>query len=171
MFYDNALVLSSAQSITTSAASTNLYDVTGAGSGNEPAMINGTTKFGADINTGDGVAHPCLVVTIGANGTGTGTIAIAIQAAPDNGSNSPGTYQTLASTQAYVGTALDAGDVIVLPIPPYASIKGAMGTPRFYRAYYTQTGDGACTSVTAAILLNPATGYEGTQYSNNFVSA
>lgn len=170
MFYDNALLLSSAQAITTTAASSNLYDVTGAGSGNAPAMICGQTKFGADISASDGPARPSAVFTVTTNGTGTGTIAIAVQAAPDDGSDSPGTYVTLSQTEAYVGTTLDVGDVIVLPIPPYNKIKGAMGKPRFYRFYYTQTGDGAV-SLTGAILLNPATGYEGTQYSNNFVSA
>lgn len=171
-FYDASLVLASAQNINTTEAGDTIYDVTGAGSGNAPAMSFGNATLpGADINSGDGMFHPGLFVKIGANGTGTGTIAIAIQAAPDNGSNAPGTYKTLASTAAIVGTDLDAGDVFFLPLPPYNAIKNAMGVPRFYRAYFTQTGDGACSSVTAILMSNPPTGFEGTQYANNFESA
>mgnify|MGYP001593995527 FL=1 len=171
MFYDAPLVLSSAQPITTTAASTNLYDVTGAGSGVAPTMTFGNGDIGFDIAGGvNGIAHPTAYWTVTTNGTGTGTIAFAVQAAPDNGSNAPGTYTTLAQTEAYIGTTLDVGDVIELPIPPYNKIKAGMGVPRFYRFEYIQTGDGAV-SVTGAIVINPQTGYEVTQYGNNFASA
>lgn len=173
-FYDNVTngpgILSSAQAITTSAASSNLYDVTGAGSGTAPSMTFGNGDNGFDIAGGSGSTRPTAYWTVTTNGTGTGTIAFAVQAAPDNGSNAPGTYTTLAQTEAYVGTTLDVGDVIELPIPPYNKIKAGMGVPRFYRFYYTQTGDGAV-SVTGFIGVNFPTGYEGTQYGNNFASA
>ncbi len=169
-FYDNTLVLSNAQAITTTAASTVIYDVTGAGSGNAPKMTFGTTSndIGADIGAGQGI-EPGVLFTVTTAGTGTGTITASIQAAPDNGSNAPGTYRTLSSTAAYVGTDLDVGDQIWLPIPPYALIEPGMGVPRFYRINYTQTGDGAV-SLTAAILMNPPLGYVGTQYGGNFVA-
>lgn len=171
MFYDAPLVLSTAQAITTTAASSVIYDVTGAGSGTAPSMTFGNGDIGFDIAGGvDGMAHPAAYFTVTTNGTGTGTITFQVQAAPDNGSNAPGSYVTLASSAAYVGTALDVGDVIVIPIPPYNSIKVGMGVPRFYRFNYVQTGDGAV-SVTGVIVINPQTGYEVTQYGNNFASA
>lgn len=171
MFYDAPLVLSTAQAITTTAASSVIYDVTGAGSGNAPSMTFGNGDIGFDIAGGiDGMAHPTAYWTVTTAGTGTGTITFAVEAAPDNGSNAPGSYVTLARTKAYTGTDLDVGDIIPLPIPPYNSIKAGMGVPRFYRFNYTQTGDGAV-SVTGIILINPQTGYELTQYGNNFTSA
>lgn len=170
MYYDSPLVLSSAQAITTTAASSVIYDVTGAGSGNAPSMTFGNGDIGFDIGSGMGTTHPTAYWTVTTNGTGTGTITFQVQAAPDNGSNAPGSYVTLAATTAYVGTALDVGDVIELPIPPYNSIKAAMGVPRFYRFNYVQTGDGAV-SVTGIITAAQSTGYESTQYGNNFVSA
>lgn len=169
-FFDQTLLLSSAQAITTSAASTNLYDVTGAGSGVAPSMTFGiTTHPGSDIGTGDGVASPVAYFTVTTNGTGTGTVAFGIEAALDNGSNAPGTYVRLSTSKAYVGTDLDVGNVVVLPIPPFAQIAPGMGVPRFYRFFYDQTGNGAV-SVTAGIILNPPLGFVSTQYPPNFVS-
>lgn len=170
-FLDNTLLLSNAQAITTTAASTVIYDVTGAGSGNAPAMTFGTSSndVGADIGVGQGAAEPGVLFTVTTNGTGTGTITFQIQAAP-NSANSPGSYVTLSSSAAFVGTDLDVGDQIWLPIPPFALIEPGMTVPRFYRANYVQTGDGAV-SVTAAILMNPPLGYISTQYGGNFVAA
>ncbi len=172
-FFDQTLLLSSAQAITTTAASTNVYDITGAGVGNAPSMVFGrnpttgaATLPGADIGTGDGTAIPYAVFTITTAGTGTGTIAFAVQAAPDSGSNTEGTYVTLAQSAAYVGTTLTAGKQIFLAIPP---IPTGMALPRFYRFDYIQTGNGAC-SVTAGILLNPPVGVVSTQYPPNFVA-
>lgn len=170
-FYDSTLLLSNAQAITTSAASTVIYDVTGAGSGVAPSMTFGTntTTYGFDIGSGDGSSVPVAVFTVTTTGTGTGTVAFGIEAAP-NSSNSPGTYRRLATSAAYVGTALLAGNQIIIPIPPYAQIAPGEGLPRFYRFYYDQTGNGAV-SVTGAILINPPEGYVSTQYASNFTAA
>lgn len=175
-FFDNSLLLSNAQAITTTAASTSLYDVTGAGSGNAPSMIFGLNPStgaaalpGADIGTGDGIVQPVAFFTVTTLGTGAGTVTFAVQAAPDNGSNSPGTYVTLASSGAYVGTTLLKGNQIILPIPPFAQIAPGMGTPRFYRFNYTVSGS-ATVSVTAGILLNPPAGFVSTQYPPNYIS-
>lgn len=176
-FYDLPLQLSTAQAITTSAASTLIYDVTGAGSGVAPSMTfgqNGLTGAaalpGADIGAGDGSAVPEAQFIVTTDGTGTGTVAFGIEAAIDNGSNSPGTYVRLATSKAYVGTALDAGEKVTITIPPFGLEENAQGKPRFYRFYYDQTGDGAV-SVTAMILLNPPVGRGGINYSANFASA
>lgn len=169
-FFDATLKLSAAQAVTTTAASTTIYDVAGVGSGTAPAMVWGTsTSFGADIGTGDGVASPVAYFSIGVNGTGAGTISFAVQAAPDNGSNAPGTYVDLVISKAWTGTDLDVGNVIVLPIPPFAQVAPSMGLPRFYRFYYTVAGS-ATVTVTAGILLNPPLGYVSTQYPPNFLS-
>lgn len=173
-FFDNALLLSNAQAITTTAASTNVYDITGAGAGNAPSMTFGTgNAVGADIGLGDGteVVHAFFLITT--TGTGAGTITFQVQAAPASGNNA-GTYVTLAASQAFVGTTLVAGDVIDLPVPPYASaaaqIGPAMGQPRFYRLNYVVSGSATC-SVTAYIGINPPLGYISTQIGNNFTAA
>lgn len=169
-FYDNSLQLSTAQNVTTSAASTLTYDVTGAGAGNAPSMVFGqTSKPGADIASGQGAATPVALFTVTTTGTGTGTIAFGIEAAPDDGSNNAGSYVRLSTSKAYVGTALLKGNVIALPIPPFAQIAPSMGVPRFYRFYYDQTGDGAV-HVSAGILINPPLGYVSTQYPENLVA-
>lgn len=174
-FYDNVTngpgVLSSAQAITTSAASTNVYDVTGAGVGTAPNQSFGNGPVGFDIAAGvDGIARPTAYFTITTTGTGTGTITFKVQAAPVAASNTEGTYVDVGASSAYVGTTLIAGNTIIVPITPYNQIASAMGQPRFYRLYYTQTGNGAC-SVTGFIAINLPTGYEGTQHGNNFTSA
>ena len=178
-FLDGTLLLSNAQAITTTAPSTVIYDISGAGAGNAVNQVFGQTGTGAaspaglDIGTGDGMetVHAFFLVTT--TGTGTGTITFQVQAAPASG-NSAGTYVTLAASQAFVGTTLLAGEVIDLPIPPYASAAAAIGPgmanlPRFYRMNYVQTGNGAV-SVTAYIGINPPLGYVSTQLPNNFVS-
>ncbi len=169
-FVDSLLQLSNAQSITTAAASTLVYDVTGAGVGNAPSMTFGTntTNYGVDIGNSQTPASPCALFTVTTAGTGTGTVAFGIEAAL-NSSNSEGTYIRLATTKAWVGTTLLAGNSIILPIPPWAQIGPAMHLPRFYRFYYDQTGDGAV-HVSAFILLNPPAGYVSTQIASNFVA-
>lgn len=169
--FNSGTNFSTAQAITTTAASTNVFDVTGAGAGNAPAMIgaNGVnTALGIDIGAGDGVAVPEVLAIVTTTGTGTGTVSISIQAAPDNGSYSPGTYVTLATSAAFVGTALVAGTEIKIPVPPVPSTF--TGLPRFYRLNYTQTGDGAA-SFTANLLLNAPDLKQSQKYGNNFTVA
>lgn len=170
-FIDNPLLLSNAQAISASAASTNIYDVTGAGSGNAPGVTFGTgNPIFVDIGAGDGVVRPVASFTVTTTGTGTGTIAIAVEAAPDNGSNAPGTYQILTETQPFTGTALVAGEQINLGIPPAPILQnGTQLLPRFYRFYYTVSGT-ATVSLSGAIQLNPTTGLTSLQIGNNFTS-
>ena len=148
-------ILSAAQAITASAASTNILDVTGAGSGNAPNMIGNAglaTNLGTDLGNGQTVARPGVLFIVTTAGTGTGTVAFGIEAAPDNGSYSPGTYTRLTTSAAAVGTTLVLGAQIWLPLPPIPSIF--TGLPRFYRGYYDQTGNGAV-SVNADFMMNP----------------
>jgi hypothetical protein len=170
-FYDAPLLLSSAQAISSSTTSTTIYDVTGAGSGNAPSMTFGNaaaTAKGFDIGNGDGLARPTANFTVTTAGsTSGGSVKFAVQAAPDNGSNAPGTYVTL-SEATYTAAALQVGDTINLPVPPYAPLGPGLGVPRFYQFAYTTTG--ATVAVSAYIGINVPTGYSGTQYSNNYTA-
>lgn len=163
--------LSTAQAITTSAASTNIFDVTGAGSGNAPTMIGNAglaTNLGTDLGLGQTSSHPGVLFTISTAGTGTGTIAFAIEAAPDNGSFSPGSYIRLTTSGTKVGTILTLGYTLYLPLPPIP--PEFAGLPRFYRGFYDQTGNGAA-SVTAEFLMNPPALKSVTDSVKNFTSA
>lgn len=163
--------LSTAQAITTSVASTNVFDVTGVGAGNAPVMLGNqglTTNLGTDLGLGQTVAHPGVLFTVTTAGTGAGTIDFEIQAAPDNGSYSPGTYTVLTRSQAFVGTALTSGLTVYLPLPPIPS--NYAGLPRFYQAFYTVAST-ATVSVTAEFLMNPPAVKSVTDSVKNFVSA
>ena len=176
MFLDSALTFNSAigtaQAITTTADSSGIIDITGAGSGTAPAMINGfpsaNTAIGLDYGAGDGVVIPHVILNVTVNGTGTGTITIEVKAAPDDGSYGQGTYTILARTKAYVGTDLDAGDIIDIPLPPIQYTQGE-ALPRFYKLTYTVSGT-AGVSVLANLILNPQQSLLGGQYNNNYLA-
>lgn len=164
--------LSSAQSVTSSVASTNVFDVTGAGSGNAPVMLGNSglsTNLGTDLGVGQNIAHPGVLFTISTAGTGTGTFAFGIEAAPDNGSFSPGTYTRLTTSGAKAGLAtLTLGYTLYLPLPPIP--PEFSGLPRFYRAFYDLTNT-ATMSVTSEFLMNPPSLKSVTDSVKNFVSA
>jgi hypothetical protein len=173
MFLDNSLVFSSytaGQQLTATANST-VVDLTGAGVGNAPAMINGfpntNTAIGFDIGAGDGEAIPYLFIGIKAKGTNSGTISFALQAAPDNGSYSPGTYTQLYATPAITANNLVVGNYLIVPPTLFAFPSEAL--PRFYRLVYTITGTVDLT-VTAGLVLNPASSFLLGQYNNNFIA-
>lgn len=171
MFTDAALTLSSAQAISSTAASTSVYDVFGLGSGTlaTSAYIVGTdTTPGAEI--GATINKPSADFTVTTAGSGSGTITIALQGAPDDGSGNAGTYVTLSSTGPITGSTLTLGSRIVLPAPASYPITSGMGQPRFYRFYYTVAST-ASVSLTGSLVLNPALGYLTTQLPNNFTAA
>lgn len=173
MFLDNTLsfntTIGTAQTITATADSQVVLDVTGAGSGNAPAMINGfpatNTSIGEDWGAGDGEAIPHVLVTVPATGTGAGTVTISVATAPDNGSYGQGSYTTLVSTPALVGTALVAGTVIDIPLPP---LNSNTTLPRFYKLVYTVSGT-ISVGVNAEIVLNPAQIATFKKYANNYI--
>lgn len=177
-FQDNTLIFSGTnwstpQAVSATANSTSVIDITGAGAGNAPAMINGfpqtNTAIGEDYGVGDGVAIPYLYLTVTTAGTGAGTIQIQLQAAPDNGSYSPGTYTTLYTSNAFVGTTLTKGSVLLVPLPPtlFAFPQGGEALPRFYRLVYTVAST-ATASFLAGLTLNPPSTLLLGQYNNNF---
>lgn len=157
-----------AQALTTTANSTNVFDITGAGSGNAPAMIGAgglNTAMGSDIGAGDGIAIPEVIISnaLTTAGTGSGTVTISLQAAPDNGSYSPGTYYTIYTSEAFAGTDITAPFQLVFPVPP---IPPGAPLPRFYRLVYTISGTFAAT-VNANLVLNAPTVRNARLYGNN----
>lgn len=153
-----------------------IYDVTGAGSGNAPAMINGfpatNTSIGVDIGQGDGMAIPYVIVCVTVAFNTLTSLTLALQAAPDNGSYSPGTYTTIFQSEAIPLASLTLGAYFQFQVPPRA-VSGQPGEalPRFYRLAYTVGGSNPTLGkMLANISLNPWNGLVNTLYNNNFVS-
>lgn len=173
MFLDQELsfntTLGVPQTVTATANSQAIVDITGAGVGNLPAIINGfpqqNTNVYSDYGVGDGVAVPHVIVTVPTAGTGAGTVVISIQSAPDSGTGTEGAYTTLVETPALVGTSLVAGTVIDIPLPPE---RTGVALPRFYRLVYTVTGTFSAPLI-AEIAINPAQINTFGKYSNNYI--
>lgn len=164
--------LSSSQAISSSSvASTNIFDVTGAGSGNTPVMTGAqglSTNLGTDFGIGQGNAQPGVWFVVNTTGTGAGTMTASIEAAPDNGSGSPGSYTILTTSQAFVGTAMVKGLNFWLPLPPVPS--NYSGLPRFYEAYYTCASTVTVT-ISAYFMMNPPNVKSVQEFGNNISSA
>lgn len=176
MFLDNTLSFNTnwatPQAITTTADGSTIIDITGAGSGNAPAMINGypaaNTAIGEDYGMGDGASRPNFLMVVTTTGTGAGTITVSISAAPDNGSYGQGSYTTIYTSKAFVGTTLVKGNILEVPLPPILTTFGE-ALPRFYKVTYTVSGS-ATASVLAGLLLAPSSFGQGGQYNNNFLA-
>lgn len=123
MYIDAQLLLSDAQALTATGASTNIIDL------------------GADRNVG--IGEPlAVVITCDAALAGTSpTFQATIQADDNSGFASPG---SVASGLTY--SALAAGEKVVLPIPPDASSE------RFIRLNYTLGGTAPTVTVTAFVI-------------------
>jgi len=180
MFLDNSLSFNGAwntptAAITATVDGTSIIDITGAGSGNAPAMINGfpatNTAIGEDYGAGDGVYIPYAVFIVNTTGTGSGTVTFSVSAAPDNGSYGQGTYYTLFQSDAYVGTNLVAGTVLLYPLPPIPEGLGtAKALPRFYKCTYTVSGTVGAVKFLSGLATNPTNIGLQNRYNNNFVA-
>lgn len=176
MFTDSSLSFNTnwatTQAITTTADSASVVDLTGAGSGNAPAMIGGfpavNTAMGFDAGAaGDGIV-PWVVVIVGvAPSSSSNTLTIDLKSAPDDGSYGQGTYTICGSTAAMAGSLLTAGAIIAFPVPPR---KLGAAIPRFYKLTYTASATLTAMTVRAGILLNPPSFLTGIQMSNNFIA-
>lgn len=178
MFLDNSLAFQTGgwatpQAITVTADGSQIVDVTGAGSGTAPAMINGfpnlNTAMGVDYGAADGQAIPYLYLTVTTAGTSANTLTVSVQAAPDNGSFAQGTYTQLYASKAFAGTALTKGSILVVPLPPtlYTLLEAL---PRFYKVTYTCSG-ALTVSVLSGLVLNPQLSLlSGNLYNNNFLA-
>lgn len=175
MWLDNLVQFSASQAITSTAASASIYDVTGAGSGNASNMIGGITSTGAnavigfDIGAGDGIAIPEVFYNIPTTlvAGGAGTLTIQLQAAPDNGSNVPGTWITVAQTEAFTSqlTAGTSGQFQVPPVPP----GFGEAQPRFYRLnYVVATSNYLSGAISANLVLNPSQATKIQTYPANY---
>jgi len=131
--------------------------------------------YGRDIGIGD---DPALLLVVSAPvaiiGLATSTLQFLLQAAPDNGSGAPGTYDTIAQSEAYaVGTTGISGEVWRTPIPP----ANAGYVPKFYRLGYVIGTANLATGGTGQVLaemvldkssLGPMMGYQS-GYSNQYL--
>ena len=179
MFVDNSLCFNGSWSTPTAALTstvdgTSVIDITGAGSGNAPAMINGfpatNTAIGEDYGLGDGVAIPHIYLAVTTTGTGAGTLTVSVSAAPDNGSYSPGTYTQIYQSKAFTGSTLTAGSILSVPLPPTLYTE-AEAAPRFYKITYTISGTVGAVKVTSGLVLNPQSSLAGPYlYNNNYLA-
>jgi len=173
MFLDQSLSFNTtvgvAQTVTTTADSSVIVDITGAGVGTLPQIINGfpatNTAVGEDYGAGDGLAIPHVLLTVPTAGTGAGTVTITVKTAPDSGTGTEGSYTTLVSTVALVGTALVAGTVIDIPLP---SLNSNTVLPRFYKLTYTVASTFSAPFI-AELVVNPAQIATFGKYANNYI--
>lgn len=163
----------SPQAITTTVDSTNVIDVTGAGSGNAPTMIGGhpatLNNLAVDYGSGNGPGQPTVMVFVTLATTVSGTLTIVLQAAADNGSYSPGTWTTIYASAALTGaTQLKANNWLAFPVPP--TLQGMGGSsPRFYKLSYTVSASISVT-VSAGIFTDASGIIGGAKLSNNFIA-
>lgn len=110
-----------------------------------PSSANGGGA--RDMGIGDDPALKLLVqVSTTFTSGGAGTLSVAIQGAPDNGSGAPGTFTTWWVSPAYALATLAAGARLLnmdFPRPP-----AGVAVPRFVRLLYTV---GAATMTAGAV--------------------
>lgn len=141
MYLDLNNVLSQAQPITVTAPSTNVIDYAGLGVG-VPVnnRFGNATNFGQDPGIGDGISPPNILCQVGTAFTagGAATLTVQLQEAPDTAnSGTPGTWTTIAQTDAIPVASLTAGTKIAeFTIPPKGPEVAASAFPRFFRLNY-----------------------------------
>ena len=176
MFQDALISLAAAQAVTSSAAGTGTFDVSGLGAGTLYNGITGglsTDLLGFDIGAGDGFAPPTLVwdVTTAFVSAGGATLQVGIQAAPDNGAGSAGTYSILCSSGAISVGQLKAGSQGQIVVPPVTPNWIGEAMPRFYQVYFTvNTSTFSAGNITASILLNPTQATKIQDYPANYIA-
>lgn len=179
MFQDALLQLSSVLAVSATTTGT-VFDVTGAGSGTVPPMItgvNGSTgaavPIGFDIGAGDGMAIPEVTYEIGTSfvSGGGATLQILLQAAPDNGSGSAGTYQTIVGTSTFTAGQLSANTIGQFQVPPVGPNWIGEAMPRFYRLSFTVgTSTFSAGTITSYLNLNPSQATKIQDYPGNYVA-
>ena len=165
------------QAITSTAASTNIVDLTGAGSGNAPLnRIGNASVFGQDLGIGDGPAslHIDVWITTSFVSAGGATMQVQFQGAIDNGSNAPSTYTTYTETDALTVAQLTRS--LVIPEAnvirlwwPHRAIQAAM--PRFIRLNYVVATSTFSAGAVAAGLVMQQDEWAAGLYPANYVVA
>jgi hypothetical protein len=181
MLMDKNLQFSSAQAVTATAASTNVYDieigntVTTTFTPTPAAIIGNATYFGEDLGLGRGKGTPSVVVTTGSGTPITATsLQIAFQGAPMNntafasGLVSDLVFTTYIETDAILLAQITASTRIAEFDWPMRQIGAAL--PRFVRLRYIVGGANfAGLTINADVTLGPETAL-GTlgQYAANY---
>lgn len=160
---DQNLVLSSAQAITASAASTNTYDMlngaslnTGSGTYTVPpnSIIGNAEFFGEDLGLGRGVGTPSIEVYSGSGTPAAATsLQIAFRGAPDdgNGSISGLTFTPYIETGAIpLASILSSSQLARFDFPMRQVGKGL---PRFINLDYIVVGSNF-TGLTVTAYIN-----------------
>ena len=147
--FDNAASLAIAAG---TKASTNVIDF-GLGTSANPAIPSNANGGGArDMGIGDDPALKLLVqVSTTFTSGGAGTLSVAIQGAPDNGSGAPGSYTTWWTSPVYALATLVAGARLLnmdFPRPP-----AGVAVPRFVRLLYTVAGATMTAGAVSAYLV------------------
>lgn len=179
-FLDALTSLAGAQVVSSTAAGTAVFDVTGVGSGTVPPMITGinastgaAVPIGFDIGAGDGFAIPEVFwnVPTAFTSAASATLQIALQAAPDNGSGSAGTYVTIIETEALTPAQLAVNTQGQFQVPPVGANWTAEAMPRFYRLnFVVATSTFSAGAITASLVLNPSQAAKTGRYPSNYVA-
>lgn len=171
MYLDSQLQFSNAQAVTVTAASTNVIDLAGLGSGNTVTNIIGNaTVFGMDIGVGDVPGTPKLLVSTIAAFVGGTSINVQFQGAIDNGSGSPGTWNTYAESGAILTASLTANtQILKIDVPEVIPDPGGP-LPRFLRLNYLVVGTYTGGTINADIIRDRQDWTAG-KYPSNFAVA
>lgn len=130
-----------------------------------PASISGGGGGGArDIGIGDDPAMK-LLVTITKTFTGSSTLAVILQGAPDNGSGAPGTYTTMYTGPTVAAANLQAGQHLAdIDMP---RVVPTQALPRFLRLEFVNGGTSTAGNVEGALVLDRADQIRGTNASGS----
>lgn len=138
--------------VTNAAVFSNVIDILGVGAGITAAQANviiGTATV-PGWDPGAGIVVPEIICAVGTAFAGTGTLTMAFQGAPDNGSGSPGSYQTFDQTPAMTIAQLTASSFFGRMKWPYEYPDGF--NPRFFRLSFTPSGTFTAGTVANALV-------------------
>lgn len=150
MILDRNLLFSQAQSLAIAVGAAPSTDVIDLGGVSIPSSANGGGA--RDIAPGRQLALWAQIITTATSG-GAGTLSLALQGAPDNGSGVPGSYTTMWTSPTFALATLIAGAQlanIMVPRPVPGQVL-----PRFLRMNYTVgTADLTGGTLSAGIVLD-----------------
>ena len=150
MIIDASMIFDQNVPVTVSRVSTNSIDLQG-------ILITSGSQYGGalqgrDLNGGDGIQVPKMFALVMTTFTGGTSLNVQFQGAPDNGSGSPGTYNTFAETGAIPVASLIAGfRVFEIDLPgPISNFP----LPRFVQLNYVTVGTFTTGALYSAVVLS-----------------